>query len=414
MKNKRIMIIFIALLIIISQHASSNLSIKKVNKNMNITNNQLSETKIKILMKIGHIPSLSVCFIKNQSLVFYKGYGSLKSYKRVEPTKDIIYQVGSVTKTITSIAIMQLWEKDLFELDEDINNHLNFSVRNPKYPDVPITFRMLLAHQASFSPTDISFFDLRDEIMLHFLGLKIFDKNINYPYPWIKEFIVPGGKLYTDKVWEDYQPGEKANYSNIDFILLEHLLERISNQSYEEYCKGNIFEPFNMYNTSFSFHKHNKDQLAPPCYFTLFGVNLRFPHYDFGATGVGGLITSVEDLSHILIAHMNRGVYNGVRILNESTIKLMHTKQYPNNFDENSKCYHGLGWWIYPKEWHTMKFEGHPGMILGGGALLWMNQSKDLGIIYFINLGPLNKISAWALEKITDELYELYLESLEK
>lgn len=411
--RKIVTILIIISLIAISQSALCSPSPEIENKNIINAGDKFSEAKIKLFMKIGRIPSMSACIIDNNGIEFYKGMGSLNRFKKIEPTKDTIYQLGSITKTVTGIAVMQLWEKGLFDLDDDINDYLNFSIRHPKYPDIPITFRMLLAHQAGFHPADTSFFDLRDEIIWHFFSNENLNKFIEYPYPWIKEFVVPGGKLYKDSVWLDTAPGEKASYSNIQYIILEHLIERLTEQDFEEYCRENIFEPLHMCNTSFHYSNHKKEQLAPP-YFNFLGFNLRFPHYDFGVTGGGGLRSSVEDLSHLLTAHMNGGVWNGTRILNETTIEMMHTKQYPNSLDEGYDNYHGLAWEIFSEEWQGMILEGHSGIILGGSGVMYMNQTSNFGVIVLLNKLVLGLICELSFYKIFDEFYNLYLKETEK
>ena len=107
------------------------------------------DLKIKLLMKVGHMPSLSACIIKNNGIVWSKGYGFYDIMHRKKACDDTIYMIGSISKSVTATALMQLYEQGLFDLDDDVSDYLPFTLRNPKYPDVPITFRMLLAHQSS-------------------------------------------------------------------------------------------------------------------------------------------------------------------------------------------------------------------------------------------------------------------------
>jgi len=113
------------------------------------SNNLILNQRIKLLMKIGHFPTLSAGTVKDDTLTWSNGYGFYTKLPKIRASNDTIYMAGSVSKTITAAALMQLYDNGSFDLDDDVNDYLNFSLRNPKYPDVNITFRMLLAHQSS-------------------------------------------------------------------------------------------------------------------------------------------------------------------------------------------------------------------------------------------------------------------------
>jgi len=328
------------------------------------------DMKIRMLMMLGSMPSLTACAIKNTSIVWSKAYGFSDIWRREKATEDTIYMTGSITKTIIATALLQLYEQGLFDLDDDVNEYLPFTLRNPKFPDINITFMMLFAHQSSLS----------DHTLLNWWKFNIYLKPFPAPkdsYPWLEEVLVPGGRYYNQKVWSNYPPGEEANYSNVGFILLGYLLEKLTNQSFEKYCQDNILTPLNMMNTSFHPDNLVKDRLAIP-YVRLTKLYIPLRHYDFNyVTAAGGVRSTLEDLSYFLIAHMNGGEYNGVRILEEETVELMHTIQYPNSR-------FGLGW-IIQSNGQDDTHEGHTGGAPGGAAMMMMSASENTGIIFFIN-----------------------------
>lgn len=379
---KKILILLIILLLI-----SSNLAIAEDTKTLEKKpiNNNLLDLKIELLMKIARIPSLSICIINNNSETIYKGYGFSNRFLKQVPNKNTIYKIGSITKTFTATAIMQLWEKELFNLDDDINDYLNFSVRNPNHPDIPITFRMLLAHHSSISPHSTNLIpQLYEGILYEFNLSRLFNNYPKYPYPWIKEFLTPGGKLYKSTNWLNISPGDEKHYSNANTILLELLIEILTNQSFEKYCQESIFGPLNMNNTSFQYSKLDKKNHATP-YISIGGIYFPMRKKVFASTGAAGLLSNTEDLSHFLIAHMNSGEYKGEKILNNTTVELMHTVQFPDsdNFDQGRGF--GLGWIINKNEKNGMIFEGHSGDILGGSGEMLMCKEKDLGFVLLSN-----------------------------
>lgn len=362
---KKITIQLVILLLI----GTSVLSAAETPEKIQDTANELRfDLKIKILMKFGHMPSLTACIIKNNTISWSKSYGYKNIYLLKKAKIDSIYGIGSITKSLTATAIMQLWEKGCFDLDDDINEYLDFSVKNPNFPDIPITFRMLLSHQSSLFEQ----FKFSSLIIL-------FSK---HSYSWLKEVLVPGGDSYNPEFWMNYPPGAEANYSNFGFILLGYLIERITNQSFEEYCQENIFTPLNMINTGFNHEEFNRRKLATP-YARLAGFYVPLPHYDFNFLfPAGGIRTTVEDLSHFLIAHTNGGIYNDNRILTNSTVELMHTHQYPNNEWNGYKF--GLGWATWTDDDGEI-YEGYSGGAPGYGAMLKIRKSDNSGIIYFTN-----------------------------
>ena len=194
--------------------------------------------------------------------------------------------------------------------------------------------------------------------------------------------------------------------------MLEYLIEQISNKSYEEFCRDNIFNPLNMKNTSFDISDFSENRAKS--YLCLGGLLTPIPDLNHFATAAGSMVTSIEDLSHYLIAHMNNGTYDGVRILKNETVELMHTKQYPDDICNLIGYYYGLGWEIYPEdwEWNGMVLQGHAGSMPGGaGEMLW-DEASNLGILAFVNRrnSMNNYVELWCYNQIITEL----LKTIEK
>lgn len=397
MNNKYFALIIIFLLLG-SSFFTASANFTKINKKSTLDNNFFSEDedfneKIRFFMKKTHFPSLVACIIQKDSIDWYGSYGKHDILTRRKPDLDTVYMMASISKSITATAFMQIYEKGLFDLDDDVNDYLDFSLRNPKYPDVNITFRMLLSHQSSLSECD--FFD---NVILMYVNSKIFPK---YPYPFIKEYLTPGGSMYKPSVWLDKKPGETSAYSNFNFAVLEYLFKILKNQSIEEYCKKNIFAPLEMNNTSYDFHDFDRKKMARP-YFHLGFFYFPIPHYNPYSAG-GGVRSSVQDLSNFFIAHMNGGVYNGTRILNESSVALMHDIQYPDDEDDHD---YGLGWMYF--DFNGTIFHGHGGSYPGCDTNMLTNLDEEIGIIFVTNkmVQPYRKIEFSAYKSISKLLIE--------
>ncbi|UCB59097.1 MAG: serine hydrolase [Thermoplasmatales archaeon] len=332
----------------------------------------LFDLYIELLMKIGHRPSIATCIIYDDEVVWSKGYGYYDLEKQKETNEDILYLQASVSKTVTATALMQLYEQGLFDLDDDINDYLPFELRNPNHPDEPITIKMVLSHRSSLADDNVYW------IALSYLPG---DPDVEgFPYPWLEDYLVPGGSGYSSTTWSNAKPGEKFYYANIGFSIIAYLIEILSGQNFNEYCKENIFEPLQMHNSSFRLRDHDIDSIAVP-YEYKNDKYFRHPHYGIHVLYPAiTLRTSVEEYSHFIIAHMNDGVWNDVRILEKETVDLMHMA----HFSPENKFNYGLGWTITRQEDGTIKY-GHSGGYVGVLDLVTIKPAQDVAVIIFSN-----------------------------
>jgi len=382
--------------VIVSENGNNQISNK-----IPINDDFIDNTIISLMDKC-HFPSISACIIKNDEVVWSNGYGFSDIEENNLASDETVYAIGSTTKTITATALMQLYEDGHFNLDDDVNIFLPFELRNPNFPDQPITFRMILSHTSGLT-RDPQAYWLEVDNWFDYEGPP-FD---NYPMPWLQEYLTPSGNRYDPLIWDNENlPGEKAQYANINYDIVAFLVEIISEEPFYEYCENNIFDPLDMKSTSFNINNYNEEQLATPYVWDYTeNILLRGQHQMHIHYPVGFLFTTVIDLSHFLIAHMNNGVYNGTNILRETTVQEMHTIQTPTG-----GMTYGLGWdfrsrsfWLigehmfYSPYFYIFNFpikiySGHGGdahMIspytYGVGTLMHMKESDNSGVIIFSN-----------------------------
>jgi CubicO group peptidase (beta-lactamase class C family) len=372
--TKKISSLLIVFLLIGIGFVSTSVYANNIKKDVSID----IDIELNTIIKQAKIPSISTCIIKNDKMVWYGGYGEYNRLLNLVPTKDTVYMAASVSKSFAATALLQLYEDSLFELDEDVSNYLPFVLRNPKYPDVPITFEMLLSHRSSLSMTPLS-----DLISFGIIYL-FFSKN--YPYPALEWHLVPGGILYRKDIWTDNIPGEAFNYSNTGYLLLEYLIEQISGISYSKYCYDNILKPLEMDNSSFNIRSIKRSQRAVPYLLRNKILNnrlVRLPFYVVPDYAAGGLVTSIEDLSHFLIAQMNNGTYKDYKLLENSSVEIMHTIYSENTTSSGFRFSYGLGWMFY--DINGTYFQGHDGDTFGFTARMVFNEENKTGIIFFFN-----------------------------
>ena len=101
---------------------------------------------IESTMQTHLIPGLSISIVKNGHIVWEKYFGYANIEENIIVDENTMFILSSISKTITATALMQLFEDGLFILDDDIDEYLPFNVNHPDYPNIPITFKMLLSH----------------------------------------------------------------------------------------------------------------------------------------------------------------------------------------------------------------------------------------------------------------------------
>lgn len=102
---------------------------------------------------------MSVAVVCNGTVTDVHHYGLSDITRNIPVTDSTMYRVASVSKSVTASALMKLFESGYFSLDEDISDYLGFNIKNPNYPEEPITFRMILSHTSGLQDgTGYSYF----------------------------------------------------------------------------------------------------------------------------------------------------------------------------------------------------------------------------------------------------------------
>jgi len=325
------------------------------------------DEKILMYMQEAHMPSLVAYVIKNNTTMWSNAYGKYRYYQNKTASVDIVYPIGCITKSIIATAIMQLNETWNISLDENVSKYLNFDLKNPNYKTVNITFRMLLAHQSSLANPYHRF-------VFYFFWLHI-------PMTHFRDYFVPGGCLYSEKVWNlTYPPGKGVCYCGPGYGILGYIIENITGLTLEDYCQKYIFGPLNMNNTSFYFSKFDRNRICG-LYAWYAHIYFPLPIMEYGLPAPSGIKSTGEDMSHFLIMHASGGVYNGVRILSKESVDEMHEIQYPG-YHEGAVQY-GLGW--YTVNLSGVLYGGYRGGYVGAPALIRLRYADHVGILMLWN-----------------------------
>jgi CubicO group peptidase (beta-lactamase class C family) len=263
-------------------------------------------------MEEYHIAGAGVSVVKDGKLFFAKGYGSadLENSIPVDP-EQTVFGIGSVGKTFTWTAVMQLVEQGKLDLEADVNTYLDFRIPDT-YPG-PITLKHLMTHTSGFEN--------------QLLRSAVTDAND----------LVPAREWLISHMHARVRPsGEVAGYSNYNAMLAGYIVARVSGQPYDQYIQEHILDPLGMVHST-------AQSPMPPDLRTHVSMGYTyqddafraFPDYTAqpAALPSGSHHASVTDMALFMIAHLEDGRYSDAniaeaRILEESTAQQMHSTLY--------------------------------------------------------------------------------------
>ena len=291
------------------------------------------------------VPGLGVIVYKNGREVYSHFVGSshidaADPRANVPITRDTRFRMASLSKMFTAFTLMQLVEQGKLRLDDDASKYLGFPLRNPAYPDTPITLEMLASHTSSLRNGG--------------------DKYLAPPDVNIREFFIPQGRKWDDGVHfapKGEAPGEFFCYCDLNYGVLGTILETVTGERFDRYQKKHILnqlstmadyfpgnlscEAFLQLGTIYRRLDDNGqfDETAPwrsmmddyrgrrPKRDTLLldSKQYSFKGYVPGTNATlispqGGLRATLEEMTHPMEMLMNDGVYRGRRILPSASV----------------------------------------------------------------------------------------------
>ncbi len=311
------------------------------------------------------IPGMATIVIKDGRIAWNSCYGYAILAESIPVTDTTCFTVASVSKTITGIALMQLWEHGFFDLDSSINESLPFTVRHSRYPDSLIAYRMLMTHTSG----------LRDEwSTIHALTAP------GDPVVSLREFtegyFVPGGAYYDSAAnFQPWVPGNRWAYSNAGIALLASIIEAMAD-SFPIQTRNSIFHRLGMTRSTWFFR--DLDTMSVACQYRRSGPGYhRYGYLSNPFFPAGMLKTCTRDYARFLTAIMQYGRYDTVRILDSATVALMTRPHI-----QNPKPW-GLIWYTDIVNGDTVWC--HSGGWLGVNTYVGFRRRDNAGIIAFTN-----------------------------
>ena len=318
------------------------------------------------------IPAFSISLVDRDRVVWSDGFGFQDADKKEPATAETVYRVGSVSKLFTDIAVMQLVEKGMLDMDAPIEKYLpTFHPNNPF--DIPITMRQLLSHRS---------------------GLVRESPVGNYFDPTSPSLSETVSSLNSTKLV--YAPDSKTKYSNAAIAVVGSVLESQGNTSHSKRVRETILDPLDMMSSSFEIIPAIESRLATGWMRTYDGRRFKAPDFLLGTGPAGNMYSSVLDLSKFLTCLFNDGQIAKGRILQPATLHLMTT---PVKDSEGKPQGFGLGFSV--GELDGNRKIGHGGAVYGFSTQLEAIPDRKIGAAAAASLdgsnGVIDRIVRYAL-----------------
>ncbi len=318
-------------------------------------------------LAITNTPGLSVALLRGGRTLFSAGYGyaDVEAARRVTP--DTVFQIASLSKTVTATALMLLQQDGAFALDDPIAPHLDFPVAHPKFPGAQITFRHLFTHTSGISDAAYDGLD--------FTGVA--------PAPlgdFLRDYLVSGGKLYdAAKCYSGTAPGTAWSYSNVAVALLGHLAGRLGPDPLDAITQKRLFAPLGLRNTAWRYAGIPDNRLAQPYAFEAARYR-RLPKQTYPDWPAGLLCTSANDFAKILAIYTQ----GGHGILKPQTFAAMLTPDPVILDPAHPEVRQGLIWRLRTLDGHRLV--SHPGGDPGAASVAVFDPDRQIGALAFANI----------------------------
>src|SRR5258706_2544958 len=347
----------------------------------------------------GYIPGAVALIVRNGKIVYEKSFGFSDVENKTALKNDNIFRIASQSKAITSLAVMMLWEEGKFSLDDPISKYIpefkdpkvliTFNEKDSSFATEPakseITIRQLLTHTSG----------------IDYAGIGSKEMKAIYANAGVPSGIGNNDALLADKIKIlaklplKHNPGEKWTYG-LNSDVLGYFVEVLSGLSFDEFLRQRVFKPLGMNDTYFYLPKEKQNRLVS-LYETKENKLLKAatrvfdkvdPNYPNTPgkyfSGGAGLSSTVEDYAKFLQLFLNKGEYNGVRLLGRKTVELMLTNQLKSPITNQV----GLGFGLETVE-NDYQSPFSIGSFSWGGAFnthYWADPKEKLIGIIFTNI----------------------------
>ena len=309
---------------------------------------ELADQKMQAYIDEAKLSCISTLVLKDGKVAHQSTFGLANIEEERAVNEETIFRIYSMSKPITAAALMILYDEGKFQLDDPVANHIAEFTDTKVWEDgeevgqvEPFTIRHLLTHTAGFTYGG----DKNAHVdSLYASARKGSESETATLESWMK--FIAGVPLKN-------QPGTKYEYS-ISIDVAGYLIEVLSGMSFDKFLQTRVFGPLGMDDSGFEVPEEDYGRLAmiytpdnesgelKPVEKMTNGVKKKVLLFSSG----GGMVSTIGDYGKFGQMLLNGGELNGVRILEESTVKMITSDQYPKTASTEVFASYGLGGYV--------------------------------------------------------------------
>jgi serine beta-lactamase-like protein LACTB, mitochondrial len=296
------------------------------------------------------IPGLSVAVVADRQVRWTAGFGMQDIENNVAAKAATVYRLGSISKPITAVAVMQLFERGRLDLDAPVQKYC------PAFPEKqwPVTTRQVLGHLS---------------------GIRHYKSDEEFNSTRFYASVAEGLDMFKDDPLL-FEPGTKYNYTTHGYSVLGCVVEGASGQKFADFVSENVFKPAAMERIRVDSVVEIIPNRAQGYRMTNKGVLLNSPLADnsYKVPG-GGFVSTAEDLARFAVALQTD------RLLKHETFELMSA---PQKLKDGKATSYGLGWSVGAR--NGQRTVGHSGAQQRVSTFLHMQPEQGLAVVIMSNL----------------------------
>lgn len=360
---------------------------------------ELVEKSMQEYIDSGKLAGISTLVLKNGQLVQRANFGFSDIENHIPIEDNTIFRIFSMTKPVTAVALMSLYDEGKFKLDDKVSQYI---------PE----FKETLVYQSEGS--DPALVPQSEEMTIRHLLTHTSGLTYGWdPNAYVDSlYRVTGAGGWEGTIGEKvkimaglplkYQPGTKWEYS-LSIDVAGYLVEVLSGIPLDQFFKGRIFDPLKMEDTGFYTPEEKHNRLSALYYIDKEG-NLKAIEGEFKDafkkpvtmfSGGGGLVSTMDDYSRFCLMLLNGGELDGTRILQESTVQMIMSDQLPEAVNYRAGKGYGLA--------GQVNLEGGEYSWAGAASTnFWIDPENEMIIITYTQLMPSNHEYAYTFKNWVD------------
>jgi CubicO group peptidase (beta-lactamase class C family) len=297
------------------------------------------------------IPGMSVAVVSGKQVRWSAGFGMQDLENNIAARAATVYRLGSISKPITAVAVMQLFERGKLELDAPVQKYC------PAFPEKqwPVTTRQVLGHLA---------------------GIRHYKSDDEFNSTRFYASVTEGLNMFKDDPLL-FEPGTKYSYTTHGYSVLGCVVEGASGQKFADFVSENVFKPAAMERIRVDSVADLIPNRAQGYRITDKGVLINSPLADnsYKVPG-GGFVSTAEDLARFAVALQTN------RLLKSETLELMYA---PQKLKDGKATTYGLGWGVAKRPTGERAI-GHSGGQQRISTFLHMQPEQGLAVVLMSNL----------------------------